>query len=48
MDDFLDELFGLVQKEHEGDLTPEENHRYKYLVETLWENDIEIPFGIEY
>ena len=44
----LDELYGYTQKEYKGiEFTAEERKRYVQLVDTLHDNNVEIPFGIE-
>ena len=42
-----EELFGLVEIEKESPLTQEQKDRYLLIVEVLYENNLEIPFGVE-
>lgn len=42
-----EELFGLVEIEKERPLTQDQKDRYLLIVEILYENNLEIPFGIE-
>ena len=43
----LDELYDLTIVEQNRELNKSEKDRYIYLYETLTQNHIEIPFGVE-
>lgn len=47
MEHLLNALYSLTLLENERELTTEENYFYLYCYNTLHDNDIEIPFGIE-
>lgn len=47
MNNLLDELWFLTLIEEKRELTTTEHNRYLEIFETLRNNDIDIPFGIE-
>ncbi len=47
MEHLLDALYALTLLEQERQLTDEECHFYVYCWNTLKDNDIDIPFGVE-